>query len=84
LSTVDLPAPVAPTSATVSPGFASKRESRMAGASGVVEGDVFETHMAAQVFRAEALGEVGFIRRVDDLEDAFGGDDAAGEGAKAG
>ena len=47
---------------------------------GVGERDVFEPDVAGHVLRAQAFGEVGLIRRVDDFENALRRDDAAGEG----
>ena len=48
----------------------------------VVEGDMFEAHMAADRFRAQAFGEVAFVGCIDDAEDAFGRDHTAGEGLR--
>ena len=46
---VDLPEPVGPSSATTWPGLTSKRDVlEHAPAAGIVEGDVFETHLAAR------------------------------------
>eukprot|EP00903_Cladosiphon_okamuranus_P003719 g3717.t1 len=51
------------------------------GVPGIVgKGDVAELDTAGEGGGAEALGEVGFVPAIDDVEDAFGGDEAFGEG----